>query len=41
MRRMDAFSALVVVVFQLFFGWCTENPDQAPPPATCESAQRC
>jgi hypothetical protein len=40
MRRMDAFSAVLIVVFQLFFGWCGEEPRQ-PPPVPCETPGGC
>jgi hypothetical protein len=35
---MDTVAALLVVVFQLFFGWCGENPERAPPASPSESA---
>jgi len=35
---MDTVAALLIVVFQLFFGWCGEKPDRAPPVAPAESA---
>jgi hypothetical protein len=35
---MDTVAALLIVVFQLFFGWCGENPGKAPPAAPTESA---
>jgi hypothetical protein len=41
MRRMDAFSALLIVMFQLFFGWCSEEPRESPPPASCEASADC
>jgi hypothetical protein len=37
---MDQFFALLAVVFQLFFGWCTEEAP-APPPAQCEVSADC
>jgi len=37
-RGMDTVAALLIVVFQLFFGWCGENPGKAPPAAPTESA---
>jgi hypothetical protein len=30
---MDAVAALLIVVFQFFFGWCGEAPGRAPPAA--------
>jgi hypothetical protein len=35
---METVAALLIVVFQLFFGWCGENPGKAPPAAPAESA---
>jgi hypothetical protein len=34
---MDTVAALLIVVFQLFFGWCGEEPGHAPP-APADSA---
>lgn len=36
-RNMDSVAALLIVVFQLFFGWCGEEPQRAPPPGQCEA----
>jgi len=30
---MDAVAALLIVVFQFFFGWCGDGPGRAPPAA--------
>jgi len=35
---MDAVAALLIVVFQFFFGWCGEAPGRAPPAAPSEAA---
>ncbi len=28
---MDSLAALLIVLFQLFFGWCGDEPGRAPP----------
>ncbi len=30
-HSVDTVAALLIVVFQFFFGWCGENPGRAPP----------
>ncbi len=40
-RNMDSVAALLIVVFQLFFGWCDEEPHRAPPPGQCEDGGGC
>jgi hypothetical protein len=35
---MDTVAALLIVVFQFFFGWCGEDPGRHPPAAPTESA---
>jgi hypothetical protein len=32
---------VLIVVFQLFFGWCSEEPQESPPPASCEAQADC
>jgi len=38
---MDAVATLLIVIFQLFFGWCGGEPEDSPPPAKCESSVDC
>jgi hypothetical protein len=38
MRSMDAVSAILIVLFQVFFGWCGEEADPSPPPAPTEAS---
>jgi hypothetical protein len=38
MRRMDAIAAMLIVVFQLFFGWCGEDGATPPPPAPADAS---
>jgi hypothetical protein len=37
---MESVAAMLIVVFQLFFGWCEEEPAQAPP-RQCEAGSNC
>ncbi len=34
---MDTVAALLIVVFQFFFGWCGDDPGRAPPAASAEA----
>jgi hypothetical protein len=35
---MDSLAALLIVVFQLFFGWCGDGHRPAPEPAPAENS---
>jgi hypothetical protein len=37
---MDSLAALLIVMFQLFFGWCGQDPADAPPAPAEESSTR-
>ena len=38
---MESVATVLIVLFQLFFGWCGEEPKDSPPPAQCESSSDC
>lgn len=38
---MESVATLLIVIFQLFFGWCGEEPKDSPPPARCETSGDC
>lgn len=38
---MESVAAMLIVVFQLFFGWCGEGSPGAPPPDQCEASGDC
>jgi hypothetical protein len=38
---MESVATLLIVMFQLFFGWCGEDRHDPPPPAQCESNGDC
>jgi hypothetical protein len=38
---MESVATLLIVIFQLFFGWCGEERHDPPPPAHCESNGDC
>jgi len=35
---MDTLATILVVMFQLFFGWCGERPGSPPPDAPAAAA---
>lgn len=38
---MESVGTLLIVIFQLFFGWCDEEQRDPSPPAHCESNGDC
>jgi hypothetical protein len=38
---MESVATLLIVIFQLFFGWCGEEQHDLSPPAHCESGGDC
>jgi hypothetical protein len=34
---MESVATLLIVMFQLFFGWCGDERHDPPPPVQCES----
>ncbi len=40
-HSMESVAAMLVIVFQVFFGWCGEEPSKAPPPQQCEAGRNC
>ncbi len=38
---MESVATLLIVIFQLFFGWCGEEQHDLSPPAHCELGGDC
>jgi hypothetical protein len=38
---MESVSAMLIVLFQLFFGWCGGGAPEAPPAEQCDSGTDC
>lgn len=40
-RAMESAAAMLIVLFQLFFGWCHEPGTGEPPAPQCQSDDGC
>jgi len=38
---MESMAAMLIVLFQLFFGWCGVGAPESPPDGQCESSTDC
>jgi hypothetical protein len=38
---MESFAAMLIVLFQLFFGWCHGGDSGEPPAPSCQAEDDC